>query len=87
MDAIKKINKYMAAEATTPSVSARTLADLIISLESEESFTVVRLYLLEDDLFLLSLELIKEWRVNERHPEKTQALEIALQISQHELPI
>lgn len=87
MDAIKKAKKYMTADATTPSVSVRTLADLIICLESEESFTVVRLYLLDDDLFLLSLELIKEWRVDEHHAEKSQALEIALQVAQYRLPI
>ncbi|KQP11905.1 hypothetical protein [Pseudorhodoferax sp. Leaf267] len=69
----KRIEENPRAEA------AMVLADLVISLESETPFLLERLNALKLADFVLSFELIAEWRMPRYYSEKGKLLDLALQ--------
>lgn len=61
MNAIKAAHKLM-AEAPAGE-EAKTLARLVLTLESDELFALGRLYALDHKAFYLALDILEEWRV------------------------
>ncbi len=59
--------------------AAMVLADLVISLESETPFLLERLNALKLADFVLSFELIAEWRIARHYSTKGKLLDLALQ--------
>jgi hypothetical protein len=82
MNAIKKARKYMQENPTFQ--SSRTLARLILALESEGNFHLADLYELDYDSFLLALSVMKDWRLDRYYTAKGQILDITLQLTKAE---
>jgi hypothetical protein len=82
MNAIKKARKYM--QENPASQSSKTLARLILALESEGNFHLADLYELDYDSFLLALSVMKDWRLDRYYTAKGQILDITLQLTQSE---
>lgn len=61
------------------SEAAKTLADLVISLESEQPFLLERLYALKMTDFQLAVEVIADWRLARYYAKKGRLLDLALQ--------
>jgi hypothetical protein len=70
MDAIKKARKFI--EANPHLDSARTLASLVRSLESEDKFEFSELYKLGYDQFNLGIDVLKEWRLDRYYMGRTK---------------
>jgi ATP-dependent protease HslVU (ClpYQ) peptidase subunit len=79
MNAIKKVRKYMSANPETG--TARTLARLVLALETEQAFALSDLYQLDYDAFQLALDLLKDWRLDRYYTAKGQLLDITLQVA------
>jgi hypothetical protein len=79
MNAVKKARKYM--EANPAAQSTKTLARLILALETEQDFSLADLYKLDYDSFLLALDLLKDWRLDRYYTAKGQILDITLQLT------
>lgn len=62
MNAIKTARKLIAAEPKSDTV--KTLARLVLSLESEAAFDITSLYALDLKAFELAIEILKEWRID-----------------------
>ncbi len=80
MNAIKEAKKLIAKhpfEAT-----AKTLADLVLSLESREPFQLERLYALDLAHFDLAVQIVKEWRLDRYYAGKAKLYDFALQVNQ-----
>lgn len=77
MTALKHTRKLI--EENPRSEGATTLADLVISLESETPFQLERLYALKLDEFELATELISEWRLARYYAKKGKLLDLAVQ--------
>lgn len=61
MNSIKAARKLLAGAPT--SEAAKTLARLVLTLESDEVFDLGRLYALDLEGFQLALDILEEWRV------------------------
>ena len=80
MNAIKEAKKLIAKhpfEAT-----AKTLADLVLSLESREPFQLERLYDLNLSHFDLAVQIVKEWRLDRYYAGKAKLYDFAVQANQ-----
>ena len=78
MNAIKEAKKLIAKhpfEAT-----AKTLADLVLSLESREPFQLERLYALDLAHFDLAVQIVKEWRLDRYYAGKAKLYDVAVQV-------
>jgi hypothetical protein len=64
MNAIKAARKLIADAPA--SEAAKTLARLVLTLESDEAFDLGRLYALDHQAFYLALDVLEEWRIG-RH--------------------
>lgn len=80
MRAIKKIRKQISNKPT--SVSSSILAELVLCLEEEKSFELKKLYELKMDDFELSLEVLKEWRLDRYYEGKAKLIDVAIQASE-----
>jgi len=60
MNALKAARKLI--DQAPASDSARTLARMVVSLETMEPFELGRLYALDRDAFRLALDVLAEWR-------------------------
>lgn len=79
MNAIKEAKKLIAKDPFKP--SAKTLADLVLSLESHEPFQLERLYALQLSDFDLAVQIIKEWRLDRYYAGKAKLYDFAVQAS------
>jgi hypothetical protein len=80
MNAIKTARNLIAAEPTSD--DARTLAKLVLALESDGSFGVVDLYKLNLKSFDLAIDILKEWRLDRYYVGKSKLFDLSLQVSQ-----
>ncbi|MBC7682278.1 MAG: hypothetical protein H7172_08090 [Ferruginibacter sp.] len=80
MNAIKEAQKYIAKNPETE--AARTLALLVLTLESNEPFPLEKLYALDLGRFDLALEILKEWRLDRYIAGKSKLYDLSLQIQE-----
>jgi hypothetical protein len=79
LNAIKEAKKLIAKDPFKS--SAKTLADLVLSLESHEPFQLERLYGLQLSDFDLAVQIIKEWRLDRYYAGKAKLYDFAVQAS------
>ncbi|MGJ7578572.1 hypothetical protein ACSFA3_00140 [Variovorax sp. RHLX14] len=79
MNAIKSARKFIVANPA--SESARTLAQLVLSLESETHFQIADLYKLELETFDIAIDILKEWRIDRYYAGKAKLFDLSLQVS------
>lgn len=79
MNAIKEARKLIAKDPFKP--SAKTLADLVLALESREPFQLERLYELNLSDFDLAVQIVKEWRLDRYYAGKAKLYDFAVQAS------
>ncbi|MDB5894059.1 MAG: hypothetical protein JWQ88_1590 [Rhodoferax sp.] len=84
MNAIKQAKKLIAKDPYAE--RAKTLADLVLSLESQEPFRLERLYDLDLGDFDLALQMLKEWRLDRYYAGKAKLYDFALQLQQLDNP-
>jgi hypothetical protein len=77
LNAIKEAKKLIAKDPFKE--SAKTLADLVLSLDSREPFHLERLYGLDLDDFDLAVQIVKEWRLDRYYAGKAKLYDFALQ--------
>lgn len=75
MLAIKKARKLI--EANPTSVAAKTLADLVLALESEASFNLAEIYKLDYKHFEIALEILAEWRLDRYYAKKLRLVDVS----------
>ncbi len=80
MNAIKEAKKLITRDPFGD--TARTLADLVLSLESKEPFRLERLYELDLERFDLALQILKEWRLDRYYAGKAKLYDFAVQVHQ-----
>lgn len=79
MRAIKEARKLI--EQEPDSASARTLARLVLALESEFDFPLSEIYALDYERFDLALRILQEWRIDRFYAGKARLFDLALQLS------
>ncbi len=79
MNAIKSARKFIVANPA--SNSARTLAQLVLALESESNFDVTELYKLDLETFDIAIDILKEWRIDRYYAGKAKLFHLSLQVS------
>lgn len=79
MNAIKSARKFIVANPA--SESARTLAQLVLALESETEFQIADLYKLELETFDIAIDILKEWRIDRYYAGKAKLFDLSLQVS------
>jgi hypothetical protein len=80
MNAIKEAQKFIAKHPESD--AARTLAQLVLTLESTEPFPLEKLYALDLDRFDLALDILKEWRLDRYIAGKSKLYDLSLQIQE-----
>ncbi|MDZ4103227.1 MAG: hypothetical protein U1E12_16280 [Hydrogenophaga sp.] len=80
MLAVKKARKLIQASPESP--GAKTLAALVIALESDQAFALSQLYSLSYSQFELALEILGEWRLDRHFNSKGRLLDTSLQASE-----
>ena len=86
MNAIKEAKKLIAKDPFQP--YAKTLTDLVVSLESREAFQLERLYALDLNHFDLAVQIVKEWRLDRYYAGKAKLYDFAVQANQlHHTPM
>ncbi len=79
MNAIKSARKFIVANPT--SESARTLAQLVLALESETKFEIADLYKLELETFDIAIDILKEWRIDRYYAGKAKLFDLSMQVA------
>ncbi|WP_076998358.1 hypothetical protein [Variovorax sp. KK3] len=82
MNAIKTARRFI--ETDPANESAQILARLVLALESERSFELVKLYDLDYKSFDIAMDILKEWRLDRYYAGKSKLYDLSLQVS--ELP-
>ena len=77
MRAIKEARKFI--ELDPANASAKTLARLVLALESEADFPISDIYQLDFDRFKLALRILDEWRLDRYYAGKARLFDISLQ--------
>lgn len=80
MNAIKEAQKFIAKNPQTE--AARTLTQLVLTLESKEPFPLEKLYALDFEHFDLALDILKEWRLDRYYAGKSKLYDLSLQIQE-----
>lgn len=83
MNAIKEARRFI--EKNPEDASARTLARLVLSLESDHAFELASLYQLDYDAFNLAIDILREWRLDRYYAGKAKLFDLSLQLT--ELPV
>jgi hypothetical protein len=78
MLAIKKARKLIEANPTDP--ASITLAELVLSLETEASFNLTDIYTLDYKRFELALEILAEWRLDRYYAKKLRLIDASTQV-------
>jgi len=79
MRAIKEARKFI--ERQPSDANARTLSRLVLALESEASFPITDLYLLDADKFKLAMDILDEWRLDRHYASKVRLFDISMQLA------
>ena len=77
MNAIKQAQRFIANHPQHD--DAKTLVQLVLSLESNEPFPLEKLYVLELSHFDMALDILKEWRLDRYYASKSKLFDIAFQ--------
>lgn len=77
MLAIKKARKLIEAKPTDEASVA--LADLVLALETEQSYPLHRLYDLDYKRFELAMEILAEWRLDRYYASKLKLIDASNQ--------
>ena len=77
MNAIKKAQNYIAKDPYRE--SAKTLAQLVLTLESREPFPLEKLYELDMERFNLAIDILREWRLDRYYAGKSKLYDLSLQ--------
>jgi hypothetical protein len=85
VNAFKHAQKYIAQDPFSP--SAKTLAQLVLALESKDPFPLERLYELDLDRFELAIEILKEWRLDRYYAGKSKLYDLSLQTNELGAPL
>ena len=80
MNAIKEAQKFIANDPSGG--DSRTLALLVLSLESKDPFPLERLYDLNMKQFELAIEVLREWRLDRYFAGKSKLYDMSLQVQQ-----
>lgn len=83
MLAIKKARKLIENKPTDD--ASRVLADLVVALETDQSFLLSRLYALDYKRFELGMEILAEWRLDRYYASKLRLIDASTQLS--DLPV
>ena len=78
MNAIKTARRLI--ESKPESLAARTLAELVLSLESETPFNLRPLYELDLKEFELALEILADWRIDRYAAGKAKLFDMSWQL-------
>lgn len=84
MLAIKKARKLIEANPNTD--TSKTLAALVVALETDGSFTVNDMYKLSDKPFQLALDILAEWRLDRHYASKLRLLDASHQLRSSQAP-
>ncbi|WP_326543423.1 hypothetical protein [Pseudorhodoferax sp.] len=76
MNAIREVQRQIKFNPYTD--WSQTLADLVISLESDTPFQLERLYTLDLHTFDLALKVIEEWRLDRYYARKMKLVDMSL---------
>lgn len=79
MHAIKQARKLI--EQEPEHLSAKTLARLVLALESEADFPITDIYALDLKAFTLALEILSEWRLDRYYAGKARLFDLAHQLA------
>jgi hypothetical protein len=79
MNEIKKTRRLIEADPQTD--AAKTLANLVRALESEEKFDLADLYKLSYDNFHLAIDVMKEWRLDRYYSGKAKLHDLSVQVA------
>ena len=79
MNEIQKARRLIEANPLTN--AAKTLAALVRALESEEKFDLTDLYKLSYDDFNLSIDILKEWRLDRYYSGKAKLHDLSVQVA------
>jgi len=79
MHAIKEARKLIRRNPLDPSV--KTLAKLILALESEVEFSIASIYQLDMEHFKLAIEILREWRLDRYYAGKAKLFDTAIQVT------
>lgn len=83
MHAIKTARKLIAADPD--SEGGRTLASLVLALESEAAFDIHCLYTLDHEVFKLAIDILAEWRIDRYYAGKAKLFDLSHQVSNQPL--
>ena len=75
--AIKAARKFIAAQPD--SAAAKTLADLVLSLEEESPFQLNGIYELPPEQFTLAIQILEDWRVDRYYLGKAKLFDLSWQ--------
>ena len=79
MNEIKKARRLIETNPHTD--AAKTLAALVRALESEEKFDLGSLYKLNYDNFNLTIDILKEWRLDRYFSGKAKLHDLSVQVA------
>lgn len=79
MNAIKSARKFIVANPS--SESARTLAQLVLALESETEFQIADIYKLDLETFDIAIDILKQWRIDRYYAGKAKLFDLSMQVS------
>lgn len=80
MRAIKQARKMI--EQDPSQKSAKTLAQLVLALESDAEFKLSELYDLRHDDFQLAIEVLKDWRLDRYYEGKAKLFDVSVQVQE-----
>ena len=79
MNEIKKARRLI--ETNPDSGAAKTLANLVRALESDEKFALADLYKLSYDDFEIAIGILKEWRLERYDAGKAKLHDLSVQMA------
>ncbi|MEO7243267.1 MAG: hypothetical protein ABIW85_10180 [Variovorax sp.] len=78
MNAIKTARKHIKNDPA--GASSRTLAQLVLALESDSPFALAELYKLDLKSFELAIDILHEWRIDRYYAGKAKLFDLSMQV-------
>jgi hypothetical protein len=75
MNAIKKARRIIEADPNSP--AAKTLASLVLALESAEPVVLEDVYRLDSQNFDLAIQVLREWRLDRYYMGKAKLFDVS----------
>lgn len=85
MHAIKSARRLITQDPSTP--TAKTLAQLVLALESESAFNISSLYALDIGSFQMAIAILEEWRLDRYYAGKAKLFDVAFQANELVAPL